>query len=126
MIFGVLDVGSSEYVNNEFMILDKIEEMSKSKELLCPNCLSKVYVHSSYRRNVINSEFEKISIRIIKVRCTNNSCKKIHSIIPNFVVPQKQYSKEIIVKALCEDKNPDCPADNSTILRWIREGTNAK
>lgn len=118
MILNLIQVDCEEYVQNETVILQKIKQLIKEGSIRCPNCGSKVYVHSVYWRQVIDAEFCIVKIRILKTKCANVSCAKIHAILPDFIVPKKQYSKKIIKQALVDTIDSDCPVENSTIFRW--------
>lgn len=118
MILNLIQVDCQEYVQNENIILQKIKHFIKEGKILCPNCGSKVYVHSVYWRQVIDMDPHAVKIRILKIKCANSSCAKIHAILPDFIVPQKHYSKKIIKQALIETTDSDCSAEDSTIFRW--------
>lgn len=59
-----------------------------------------------------------MKIRIRRLVCS--SCGRIHSELPDIVQPFKHYAAEVIQQAL-EGKQDLCPAEDSTIHRWISE-----
>ena len=59
-----------------------------------------------------------MKFRIRRLVCT--SCRRIHSELPDIIQPFKHYAAKVIQNAL--DENTDmCPAEDSTIRRWISE-----
>lgn len=77
------------------------EEIINLPLLKCPHCGSSKYnYYGSYIRNVVYVEKEKkieTTIEIKRIRC---ECGKTHSIIPDFLIPYKQYALETINNAL--------------------------
>jgi hypothetical protein len=50
-----------------------------------------------------------------RLRCT--SCNSIHTELPDFLIPRKHYTADVIESQL-DKRREDCPADDSTIYRW--------
>lgn len=66
---------------------------------------------------------ERNFLQIERMRCTNNSCGRIHHALPDCLAPYKHYAAEIIAGVLdgvitpddAEDEDYPCEA---TMLRW--------
>ena len=66
---------------------------------------------------------EKRSLKIERVRCTNNGCGRLHNALPDCLVPYKHYACEVIAGVLDEIITPDDTEDEdypceATMLRW--------
>lgn len=72
-------------------------------------------VRDSKRRKVMDEAGTEYLFNFRRFQC--EQCKKLHTEIPDCVIPQKQYSKRAIADVL----NGKCNyyvADNSTVWRW--------
>jgi hypothetical protein len=61
---------------------------------------------------------------VVQVHCV--TCNKYHSLAPNFIMPYKHYMSEVIEAAIKESEEggnglSDCPADDSTMRRWVNQ-----
>lgn len=62
---------------------------------------------------------------MLRVICNAAGCGKTHAILPEFIMPYKRYSVDVIEDAfLCYERTgklSDCsaPAETSTINRWL-------
>lgn len=72
-------------------------------------------VRDSKPRIVMDETGEKYIFRLRRFRCEN--CKKIHTEIPDCIIPHKQYSKKAI-NAVCNGECSYYIADNATVWRW--------
>lgn len=72
-------------------------------------------VRDSKQRAVLNESGEKYIFRLRRFRCDN--CQKLHTEIPDCIIPEKQYSKKVIEDILGGKCNYYV-ADNSTVWRW--------
>lgn len=70
----------------------------------CPHCRSTNLIkYGTYDRNVIYEEDEEIKSDIIKIqRFMCKSCNTTHAILPDFLVPYKQYSIDLLLIILLE------------------------
>lgn len=70
----------------------------------CPYCHSTNLIkYGTYDRNVIYEEDEEIKSDIIKIqRFMCKSCNTTHAILPDFLVPYKQYSIDLLLIILLE------------------------
>lgn len=61
---------------------------------------------------------------IERVRCRNDNCRRIHNALPDFIVPHKHYSSEVIEDMIDEVILPDDELNDSdypcemTMARW--------
>lgn len=61
---------------------------------------------------------------IERMRCRNENCRRIHNALPNFLVPHKHYSSEVIEDVLDDVVRPNDELNNSdypcekTMERW--------
>ena len=79
--------------------------------------------HCSYGRKIKELE-EKLKIH--RMICRDKSCRHTDAILPDFLIPHKQYSaNEVEAVLLDSDSAPveeiDTPASISTARRWIRQ-----
>ena len=55
----------------------------------CKECGMRIFAY--YSRYVKNPDFpEKTKIRVLRVRCVNENCRKTHAILPSTIVPYSQ------------------------------------
>jgi hypothetical protein len=101
--------------NSEEMIKQLIAE----GKILCDICTQEMKRHSSYIRGKRETG-EKI--KVIFVMCGN--CKHGHALLPDFILPYKQYSANEIEGVIIESKyipidQIETAASESTARRWI-------
>lgn len=67
--------------------------------LVCPYCESRELVsYGSYQRNVISFGEDHLIARLLTVkRVYCKSCKTTHALLPDFIIPYKQYSMPLII-----------------------------
>jgi hypothetical protein len=93
------------------------------EEYYCPICQSKL-VHRDFRKRIMKAEGGITAfVAIERMKCTNDSCRRIHNVLPDFLVPYKQYTAEVISGVLDDVIYPDDIEDTSypcetTMLRW--------
>jgi hypothetical protein len=51
-----------------------------------------------------------------RLRC--RSCEKLHTELPDFILPFKHYEAQTIQSTLDEEPDNACTADDSTLRRW--------
>lgn len=90
--------------NNMKIITKELNQLMPSlntcPNLVCPKCgaTGSMQSHSSYERNLlVLSDFKifPVSIRIHRVICSK--CHSTHALLPDFIVPFKQYSSQSII-----------------------------
>ena len=100
---------------NLFSIKIRIFFVRSKEESICPFCGGILTVKDSRDRCYIDSRGYRHTLRIRRLRCKN--CHKLHSELPDFIQPFKQYVSSVIETVL--DGNKDtCPAEESTMHRW--------
>jgi hypothetical protein len=88
----------------------------RSKEIsICPFCGSTLSVKDSRKRCCIDSAGHHHILRIRRLQCKN--CHKIHSELPDIILPYKRYISSVI-EAVLDGRMDKCPAEISTISRW--------
>ncbi|WP_442957197.1 DUF6431 domain-containing protein [Petrocella sp. FN5] len=90
--------------------------MESKEKHNCPVCGNPLSGYDTKLRNGIQSDGSRRKYRIRRLRCTG--CKKTHVELPDFLVPRKHYEVAVIEARLDKTSN-DCPADDSTIRRWL-------
>lgn len=93
-----------------------------NEKLPCPYCGGKLLSRDSRLRKLIHTDGSSRTLRIRRLLC--KSCGKLHAELPDIIQPFKHYASEVIQQALDGDPQK-CPAENSTIRRWIREFTDS-
>jgi hypothetical protein len=80
-------------------------------------------VRDTRERVVIRDDGRKETYRLRRMRCP--SCRKLHTELPDFILPFKRYAAQTIQETL--DLRPDncCAADDSTMRRWRKSFTRA-
>lgn len=92
--------------------------MVKSNEKsFCPRCGGSLNSRDSRLRKLILPDGTKSTVRIRRFKC--RECGKLHAELPDFIHPFRHYSSKSIQNAL-DRKSNQCPAEDSTIRRWIR------
>lgn len=81
----------------------------------CPICGSIMTLNTHNIRKVRYKDHKEIW-RVPVYKC--NKCKKYHTVLPDTLVPYKQYEATIISEAISGTKISDCPAEDSTIRSW--------
>jgi len=82
---------------------------------VCPDCGSIMSGYDARKRIVINEYGDKTTYRINRLKCT--VCNKIHTEIPDFISPYKNYEQDVVDSVL-EGNKYACIADDSTMRRW--------
>lgn len=82
----------------------------------CPVCGEPLSGYDTKLRHGKQSDGSRKSYRIRRLRCTG--CRRTHVELPDFLVPRKHYEAKVI-EAQLDCTRDDCPADDSTIRRWI-------
>ena len=105
---------------------EKIKKKLDNEEILCDRCLALMKYYIIYPRK-IKETGEKIDITF--VICTK--CKPRHgsALLPDFLLPYKQYSAHTIEDVIKENaeneqrpiKEIDTPASEPTVRRWIKQ-----
>ncbi len=96
----------------------------------CSVCKERLRVRDSRIRSFMDSDGRKYFLRHRRLMCSN--CGKIHSELPDFIMPGKRYTADVILRQLFGNtqngntENKDmmvCVAEESTIYRWAEEVT---
>lgn len=81
----------------------------------CPHCAGRLTVRDTKRRKVIISDSSVKLYHLKRLKC--KCCGRIHTQLPDCIVPHKRYAADVIETELLQAQ-PDCPADVSTSRRW--------
>lgn len=87
--------------------------------LPCPHCKCiGMCIFAYYFRKVKNcSSDEKTKLRILRVRCLNEECKKTHAILPSTIVPYSQITMADTIDIIqCESKDKELEILGRNIL----------
>ena len=97
--------------------------VESSENCICPECRSPLK-HRDFRIRVMKLEGGvKKHLRVERLQCTNECCRRLHNALPDCLVPYKHYASEVISGVLdgvisandAEDEDYPCEA---TMLRW--------
>jgi hypothetical protein len=99
----------------------KIKQILEEGRIRCENCTQPMKRHSSYIRG-IKETGQKVAITVIYCK----ACKKYHVLLPDFLLPYKQYSGNeiesvIIDSATLPTIEIETAASESTVRRWITQ-----
>ena len=92
-------------------------------DVCCPYCDHVLKYRNSRLRNLLNELGEKTAYLLRRLWC--DGCKHLHTEIPDFIQPYKQYGSSVIQEVL-DGGGSTCAADDSTIRRWRRDFKEAK
>lgn len=100
---------------------EKIEEYLNEGRIRCDLCAQPTTRHSSYMRG-IKETGERIELIVVYCRACNN----FHALLPDFILPHKQYSGNEIESVIIDSATQstleiDTAASESTVRRWIRQ-----
>ena len=90
--------------------------VQSKEQLVCPYCLAALEPWDTRRRSGIESSGEKRWYLIRRLECTG--CGHVHTELPGFLHPYKQYVASAIQDELDEVKPCVCAADDSTMRSW--------
>ncbi len=93
-----------------------------SSDFLCPVCKSGNLQFRDRCKRIRKLEGgDKEWISIPRHQCDNPSCRRIHRMLPDFLVPFKHYQETVIVDAIDDrivpEESDDRPSE-TTVLRW--------
>ena len=102
----------------KMLMICEYEEIKRGLETnSCPNCGGKLNV-KDYRKRKWRTIYGKSRIYILRrLRCSH--CKKLHTEIPDKLLPYKRYEMKAI-EAIFNRKGAACVASVRTKKRWIR------
>ena len=93
-----------------------------SSEYLCPECKDGLLQFRDYCKRIRKLEGgDKEWISIPRHQCDNASCKRIHRMLPDFLVPFKHYQESVIADAIDDRIIPEESDDRpsvQTVIRW--------
>lgn len=95
-----------------------------SSEYLCPVCKEGNLIFHDYCRRIARHEGNESEWLLIpRHKCNNPRCEKLHRMLPDFLVPFKHYTEDVISDAVTDRLRPelidDAPSP-ATIRRWKR------
>lgn len=99
-------------------------EDSNAASIPCPECGSELKYYDSIRRIWKQHGGKKQWLLIERVRCRNKNCRRVHNALPDFIVPHRHYSSEVIEDVIDEVVLPDDELNGSdypcemTMARW--------
>jgi len=95
---------------------EEILRVKNLEEARCPCCGEKLIFNSSRLRTYIRDD-EKKKLRIRRMKC--HQCHKIHTELPDFIMPFKRYAVDNIER-IVEEPEQACTwgMDSSTIRRF--------
>ena len=96
--------------------------LSDSSEFLCPTCKKGILHCREYCRRIVRYEGgDSEWIFIPRHQCDNPQCRRLHRMLPDFLVPFRHYHEEVIMEAL-DDRITPSESDDfpslKTVIRW--------
>ena len=95
--------------------------ISGTEPLSCPICGGDLAAYDRKSRKA-RTQFDGIIVLLLRrLRCRH--CKKLHTELPDFLVPYKRYSRECIEDVLAGSRtgSPDDERTRGKIRRWYRQ-----
>jgi hypothetical protein len=80
--------------------------------------------HDTRERGVFRYEGDREIYRLRRLKCS--VCGKLHTELPDFILPFKRYDAQTIQATLDESPDNCCTADESTMARWRRDFAGAQ
>ena len=100
--------------NAEFFVESK-------EECICPKCKGKLKYRDSVPRIQRYADNEYRWLMVGRYQCTNESCGKLHRVLPDEIIKFKHYSAEtiedVLDEVISEEDGLDHPCD-STMRHW--------
>lgn len=95
--------------------------ISGTEPLSCPICGGNLAAYDRKTRKVHTRSGGKIVLLLRRLRCTQ--CKKLHTELPDFLLPYKRYSRKSIEDVLSGSRTgaPDDERTRGKIRRWYRQ-----
>jgi len=110
-------------------VIHAVSELMYNRTVSCTVCFGNIRYHCSYQRNVTEEDGTRLCGWVVQGHCA--PCNVYHSILPEFIMPHKQYSSTVIESAVNElekggniEEYAGCTADVSTMRRWYRQFRN--
>lgn len=88
----------------------------RREALSCPFCRGPLAARDSRLRFVIRDDGSRESWIVRRLQC--RSCGKLHTELPDFIIPYKHYEAPAIQHTLDDEPDNSCAADDSTLRRW--------
>ena len=94
-----------------------------NQDCICPLCQSTV-CHRDWKPRIMKLDGGQVRWLVIERRqCINLGCHKLHSLLPDKLVPYKHYASELITGVLDGDIGPEDPMNeeypcDETLHRW--------
>lgn len=88
----------------------------------CSICGGRLLSRDTRKRIYMTADGHKDKICVRRLQCA--VCKKIHTELPLFLIPEKRYDASLIMSQLSITDNAAeniCQAENSTMYRWRKE-----
>lgn len=98
--------------------------LAKGSEFLCPECKEGNLIFRDYcKRTVRHDDGERETFETPRHQCNNPRCRKIHRLLPDFMVPFKHYTEDVISDSVHDESNEfiSCTGPSvATVGRWKR------
>ncbi|MDI9469009.1 MAG: DUF6431 domain-containing protein [Bacillota bacterium] len=96
--------------------------MTGEAESRCPICGGKLKYRDRRKRFVRDPEGHRVVYLLRRLRCQETSCRKLHTELPDVLIPYKRYKRETF-EAVTDYQKPDVPTDDRThrkMRAWFR------
>jgi hypothetical protein len=99
------------------------KEVPKGRKVLCPLCREPLSLHGCYRRHYLDDAGKHHYGWVAQGHCS--ACNVYPSLLPHFLMPYKHYEAVVIEGVIFDaeenGKTSNCPADESTMRRWMNQ-----
>ena len=96
--------------------------LDNSSEFLCPVCRQGLLIYRDHCRRIVRQDGgESEWIHIPRHQCSNPKCRRIHRMLPDFLVPFKHYQEAVVVDAVDDRLLPEDADDRpsrQTVCHW--------
>ncbi len=95
--------------------------MTGTETISCPRCHGELKPYDRRRRRFIDTDGSRRVVSLRRLRC--NKCARLHTELPDFIVPYKRYSAKVIV-SVSKSGRTDVPYEERTrqkIRAWCKK-----
>jgi len=87
------------------------------EQVPCPKCQGELAAYDRRKRPYLDENGDKHPLSVRRLRCQNQQCRRLHTELPDFLVPYKRYAATVFA-AVLSGTAPVAPLEESTRWRW--------
>jgi len=87
------------------------------EQIPCPNCLAELNPYDRRDRTYRDGNGDRHCLSLRRLRCGNKQCRRIHTELPDSLIPYKRYAASV-VEAVLSGTADNAPEEETTRRRW--------